>query len=65
MAALTLPPPTQPLTIDDKVTEPWLAAFVEIQRLRSELDALKRLLRNDGALDVSGTGAATFVGSEA
>lgn len=63
MAALSLPPPTQPLTENDLVTEPWYRILSEVSRLRSELDALKRLTRNDGALDVSITGTATFVGS--
>jgi hypothetical protein len=63
MAGLSIPPPTQPLTNENKVTEPWYPIFVEIQTLRSEMDALRRLLRNDGAVDMALTGTATFVGS--
>lgn len=63
MTALSIPPPTQPLTNDNKVTEPWYTVFVEIQRLRSDFDNLSRLLEGLGAVDVSATGTALFVGS--
>jgi hypothetical protein len=63
---LSLPPPTQPLTNSQTgvVTEPWYRILAEISRLRSELDALRRLSRNDGAMDSVGvTATVTFVGS--
>jgi hypothetical protein len=64
--ALALPPPTQPLTDKDTgtVTEPWYRILSEISRIRFELDALKRLTRNDGAMDAPFTSAVVlFVGS--
>jgi hypothetical protein len=62
--ALSLPPPTQRLTDKEMITEPWYRVMAEISRLRAELDALSRLSRGAGALDVIGGGAtATFVGS--
>ena len=63
--ALSLPPPTQPLTLPETgtVTEPWYRVLTEISRIRSELDALKRLTRGMGAVDMAATGTATFVGS--
>lgn len=65
MAALSLPPPTQPLTYPNTgaVTEPWYRILTEISRLRSELDALKRLTKGMGAHDVAVTATVSFVGS--
>jgi hypothetical protein len=64
--APALPPPTQPLTNKDTgtVTEPWYRILSEISRIRSDLDALKRLTQGMGAMDASFVGATiTFVGS--
>jgi hypothetical protein len=61
--ALSLPPPTQRLTDKEMITEPWYRVMAEISRLRTEFDALTRLTRGMGALDVSGGATATFVGS--
>ena len=64
--ALSLPPPTQPVTNPQSgtVTEPWYRIFTEISRIRSELDDLRRLTKGMGAMDSVGiTATATFVGS--
>jgi hypothetical protein len=64
--ALALPPPTQPLTDKNTgtVTEPWYRILSEISRIRSELDALKRLTQGMGAMDTPFVSAVvTFVGS--
>jgi hypothetical protein len=64
--ALSLPPPTQPLTQPETgtVTEPWYRILNEISRIRSELDALKRLTQGMGAMDSTFvTTTITFVGS--
>lgn len=65
MAALSAPPPTQPVTEakSGQVTEPWYRFLIEISRLRTDLDALSRLTKNMGAVDISWSGTATFVGS--
>ena len=64
MAAISIPPPTQPLTNEDIVTEPWYRVLTEISRLRTDLDNLRRLSEGMGAFDVSaGFGTVTFVGS--
>jgi hypothetical protein len=65
MAALSLPPPTQPLTEPQSgtVTEPWYRILTEISRMRSELDGLQRINRGVGVIDMTGTGTAIFVGS--
>jgi hypothetical protein len=62
--SLSLPPPTQPITYQSgMVTEPWYRVFGEITRLRTELDALKRLTQGMGAMDSGVSFTATFVGS--
>ncbi len=63
--ALSLPPPTQPLTVPQTgtVTEPWYRILTEISRLRSELDGIKRLSQGLGVMDSALGGTATFVGS--
>jgi hypothetical protein len=63
MTAISLPPPTQPLTNKEFVTEPWYRVLTEIGRLRTELDDLRRLTAGMGAVDVAATGIAIFVGS--
>jgi hypothetical protein len=65
MSAISIPPPTQPLTSPDTgaVTEPWYRVLNEISRLRTELDALYRLTEGMGAADAYLTGTATVVGS--
>lgn len=64
--ALSIPPPTQLLVMKESgaVTEPWYRVFAEISRIRTELDALKRLTKDMGAIDMSATFRATFVGSD-
>jgi hypothetical protein len=63
--ALSLPPPTQPLTdaATGTVTEPWYRILAEISRIRTDLDALSRLTAGMGATDITVTGTAIFVGS--
>jgi hypothetical protein len=67
--ALSLPPPTQPITNPQSgmVTEPWYRILAEISRIRSELDYLNSLTVGLGAGDVTArataTVTATFVGS--
>lgn len=61
--ALSLPPPTQPLTQEDIITEPWYRVMTEISRLRTDLDNLLRFTQGMGVLDASISATVTFVGS--
>lgn len=63
MPTISIPPPNQPLTRENKITEPWYPVLVEVQRLRMDLDALSRFTQGMGVMDVAITSATSFVGS--
>ena len=63
MTAISIPPPTQPISDDELITEPWYRVMLEIQRLRQDFDASARFTRGLGVMDSKGSVTAAFVGS--